>query len=502
MFLIFFIISISLSFAISDASACLNGPNYWGDGWPGYPKNATVTGYKHPEDPSKYIVANKEIVDSQTYDGSHYGTHDWIADAALRSLRDPLKNPIGFSDWSWLINNKIATNKWPVWNPNYGNSAQHHVKVRGYFTFLFTTQMPDMDLKKAKIGEEMYYPQRIDIPQEGVVIKDFGARNKWVGKTQDHSFHFRPTMLEEGNFVFIPEKTSPATSARKLGEAAIKCIGNKVKDEEGNVKSAMQPEGAAGWLGAMSHYIADLIVPAHLLSSGSYSPEIYFNGYHTWFEKQLGSLTKWDKSYQVGKGGPEITYFSWDIAKIGMTGFIIPIRPDIAIHSIARHAIETAYRIDGNNQHIILNGNNDDIAKKTGLYLNKREDRWDWKVDLDTYGRTGSPHKYFYDKVEKLLCWASYYIACAMQYCFNEGEEKSKDTPGLNPDYWVTRDPNEVPRQPPDPDPQRKLDDFFDDTDPSTDRFSRLFRNLGALVAPLLIAIASMLRKTFYIIGR
>ncbi|MFX0006308.1 MAG: hypothetical protein ACFFAV_06210, partial [Candidatus Hermodarchaeota archaeon] len=306
-YLTILIFCISLSFTTIDGSACLNGPNYWGNGWPGHPQ-LTETRYRHPETPSNYVAANKEEANSQNYDGSHYGTHDWIADAALRSLRNPTKNPYGFGDWSWLMNHIIATDKWPMWNPIYGNDAQLHNKIRGYFTYLFATQMPDMDIRKAIEGDEKYYPQRIDIPQEGVVIKDFGPRNKWVGKLDYHSYHFRPIPLDDGKFTFKPVKTSPASKARALGEEAIKCIGKKVKDDQGNLESAMQPEGAAGWLGAMTHYIADLIVPAHILS---YSPTVYYNGYHSWFENYLGSLTKWDKSYSYGIGGPETTYFSW-----------------------------------------------------------------------------------------------------------------------------------------------------------------------------------------------
>ncbi|MFX1298337.1 MAG: hypothetical protein ACFFD2_26215, partial [Promethearchaeota archaeon] len=210
----------------------------------------------------------------------------------------------------------------------------------------------------------------------------------------------------------------------------------------------------------------------------------------------------WDKSYKAN-GGPETNYFSWDIANIGMTGLITPIRPDYALNSMAWTAIEIAFRNDGNYLHTEFNGNNDEAAKKSGLYLDNKENNWDWKDDLDTNGRSGSPHKYFYDKVEKLLCWATYFIACAMQYCFNEGKNECKDNQGLNPDYWVTRDPDDIPRQPPDPDPQRKLDDFFDSEGGSfTDKISRLFRNLGILIAPILVAIAQMLRKAFYLIGR
>ncbi|GAI96890.1 unnamed protein product, partial [marine sediment metagenome] len=50
--------------------------------------------------------------------------------------------------------------------------------------------------------------------------------------------------------------------------------------------------------------------------------------------------------------------------------------------------------------------------------------------------RSNSIHQYFYDKVEYLLCWATYYTACAMQYCYNEGIEKSNNEV-LYTDYFV-----------------------------------------------------------------
>ena len=140
-------------------------------------------------------------------------------------------------------------------------------------------------------------------------------------------------------------------------------------------------------------------------------------------------------------------------------------------------------------------------AKNSGLYLNNKDNHWDWKKDLDENGRTESSHKFYYDKVEKLLCWSTFFTACAMQYCFNEGKEEAEK--GLNPDYWVTQDPDNVPRQPPDPNPEDSLDRLDPESGASfSDMFSRLFRNLGALAAPLLIAIASMLRKAFHMIGR
>ncbi|MHA1932682.1 MAG: hypothetical protein ACW96X_09100, partial [Promethearchaeota archaeon] len=216
-------------------------------------------------------------------------------------------------------------------------------------------------------------------------------------------------------------------------------------------------------------------------------------------------LTKWDKAYKAN-GGPNSAYFSWDITKIGMTGewtgFIIPIRPDFAVTSMAWHAVEVAFRNDGNKQHIEWNGFNDHDSINSGLYLDNKEKYWNWEEDLNVNGRDGSPHKYFYDKVEELLCWAIFFTACAMQYCLNEGKKKTDDTQGLNPDYWVNRDPDNVPSYPPDLDPQRTLDEFLDDVDSFSDKFSNVLRGLGLLISPIIISIASMLGRSFYMLGR
>ena len=190
--------------------------------------------------------------------------------------------------------------------------------------------MPDMEKIKG-------HPQRVIISKEGIVIEDFHPKtekiNKWVGQYRQHSFRFQ-VITSDGTCSFAPIKITAATKIKQLGEAAKKCIGNTVKEGEDIYKSAMQPEGAAGWLGAMTHYIADLVVPAHLLEPNE---EIYNHNYHTWFENQLASLTKWDKAYKAN-GGPETTYFTWDIGKIGKTGQIIPLPPDIALTSMALNA--------------------------------------------------------------------------------------------------------------------------------------------------------------------
>lgn len=170
---------------------------------------------------------------------------------------------------------------------------------------------------------------------------------------------------------------------------------------------------------------------------------------------------------------------------------------------MAVQAINIAYRTDGNHQHIEFNGNNELEAKNSGLFLSSVDRKWDWKKDIDNKTRSLSPHRYFYEKVEKLLCYAVYYIACAMQYCMNKVKEELDESQGLNPDYYVMNSPD-VPRTPPDPDPQRPLDDFFnhDSTGASRDKFKRLLKNLGLVIGPLITGIATMLGSLFHLIGR
>ena len=86
----------------------------------------------------------------------------------------------------------------------------------------------------------------------------------------------------------------------------------------------------------------------------------------------------------------------------------------------------------------------------------------------------------------------------------NKAKEELGDDQDLNPDYYVTNKPDDVPRTPPDPDPQRNLDDFFnfDPTDNPRDKFKKLLKNFGMLVAPLITGIANMLGRAFHLLGR
>ena len=489
------IIVISIEMVFSDSYGCKNGPNYWGMGFPGYPPGKTDYRYQHPKVPADYIFAQSALPNSQGYDGSHYGTHDWIADAALRTLTDPLKNPLFFGDWDWLINYQIARQKYPQWKVDYQTYDNKHEVTRSYFTFLFATQMPDMVIKA--------YPdiQSIEIPNEGISIRDLNMpRGKWVGKDRQHFYHFDIIPLSENVYGFSPTETPIVDFISLLAQQAIKSISNSKIDDKGNRVSAMQPEAAAGWLGAMTHYVADLVIPAHLLKPSQYPDVLTLSLFHNWFECQLASVTKWDKS--VGsRGGPEQTYFSWDTWRVTIAP-IVPIPPEIAVYLMALEAINTAYRTDGNHQHVPFYGENIEEAINSGLYINRTkydsEILWDWKDDIETNGKMNSSHIFYYAKVERLLCWSVYYTACAMQYCYNEGKDKNDDSE-LNPDYYANdRNGISPPSYRPDPIPIKKRDELYDLTPASGEkgRAIKNIKNFGKLLTTIaLLGIPDILRN-------
>jgi len=485
LFLTGIIVVITLEVVIADAFGLSNGPNYWGMGYPGNIQSKNR--YKHPKLPSDYIFGATLDKKSKGYDGSHYGTHDWIADASLRSLIDESKNPVFYLDWRWLITPDIARNKWPAWKADYGGTSGKHEVINGYISYLYATQIPDTKITPV-----------LTIHQEGVTIKDFGYGKMWIGQKTKHIFQFE--IIGDGVYGFSPIFTPILSKINLVSEEAIKCIGKTQEDNKNEVVSTMQPEGAAIWLGAMTHYIADMTVPAHLLKAQN-NEHIYSSSYyHNWFENNLASVTKWDKAYKA-RGGPEQGNFSWDYKKATIAP-IIPIKPEIAATLMAVTTINIAYRTDGKHQHIPLSNNNHNEAENSGLFINETELNpnvyWDWKKDLGDNGRSNSIHRYFYDKVEYLLCWATYYTACAMQYCYNEGKEKSNNEL-LNVDYFV-RNPVELapPKERPVPDPQTKIDEF-NNLIPSSarDKVSRNFKNIADLVRSMALAgVAYVIKNT------
>lgn len=224
----------------------------------------TILAYKNevhrhplPDSPEKYtffhnpyLLPNEIPNDMKT----DYGTHDWIADAALRLLYQ--LNP---SDWDWLLDNPSDPN--PSWKSNYGLNGYHHA-VRSYIYYLLATQWPDFENA----------PAVIHFKNEGEQIKN-GIHNlkTWIGRTDYHTYHFNVYKHStiENYFYFIPKLPSKEGSdqhpqeapqyAQRFGDLAIECLSHQ---EDG--ESWAKVETAAFYLGCMTHYIADLACPPHL----------------------------------------------------------------------------------------------------------------------------------------------------------------------------------------------------------------------------------------------
>ena len=476
MFLVVLAFSICSEIVTVEVVSSSNGPNYWGDDYPGFIISDNY--FENPTKPEFYVIKGIPDPEANDYDGSHYGTHDWLADAALRSLRDPKKNPLGCLDWGWLLNHDYSRRNNPQWQYNYENSDKHHYVIRSYITFLFATQMPDMDIRK--------YPniQTIDIPREGFQVGDFsnlGDEGKWVGISKQHRYTFIPTYdLVTNSYTFPADVKLAAKKVEQLGRAATQAIAYTVKNEEGEEISAMKPETAAAWLGAMTHYFGDVYLPAHVLSPDR---DVYdVDKYHKWMENNIAALTLWDT-------GPSTYYFDYDFTKLG-SYIVIPLPPDIALAELAKYTISLAYRTDGNHQFI-------ENEKVSGLYIKNDDKFWDWEDNIDfDNGRTTSKYGYFYNKIEILLQLAVYFTACAMQYCYNEAKKKTND---LDPSYYVEHPRDHLPIDRPTLDPREEREDISptESSDNYASNIAIKFNDISKLISSIvLIGIPYVLQRT------
>ena len=168
-FLMLMLWVMGFSFFCSDGKAFNNAP---------YGSNSET-----PDKPEVYKFKERS---TGVFKLSHYGTHDWIADAALRLLQS--ESLVGSADWRWLINDVLNNN--PKWISSYSNGITHNT-IRSYMSFLFATQMPDMDPRKVSKPRPHKHPQHIDLRKvEGEVIRNNkDGSGVWVGKSYHQSYH-------------------------------------------------------------------------------------------------------------------------------------------------------------------------------------------------------------------------------------------------------------------------------------------------------------------------
>jgi len=415
-----FSLSILLSFAlsVSNGTAVRNCLNSGDSENPKYPQDYHFF-------PDGFENANE---DDTIVEKSSYSTHDWIADAVVRELQNYYKNRLMKNVWAWLMDSSVGRDSYPKWISSYSEPSGKHRVVRSYMTYLYATQMPDP--YKGALKE-------IRIYDEGESIKNLPSAYRqpyaWVGNTALHGYHFTIKYQNDQYKWYPPPKAASSKIVLRLATVGAKKY-MILKDKDGN--SAMKPEVSAGYLGAMTHYFADLTSPAHLLEKNTKDPKtnelIYSSSYHSWYEDQLSALTYWDKNYE-DRSGPYTGYFrhNEDWPKEGITS----IRdPKFSLNALGNEVFNFAFA-RGRHQYDVAN---DD--ENTGLYIKDSNLHWNWKADLDAHnGIEGSDHENYYEKVQIILSKAVYHCACAFQWLFDVVKRQIGDI-DLNPNNGQTEE--------------------------------------------------------------
>jgi hypothetical protein len=365
---------------------------------------------------------------------SHYSTHDWIADAALRLLIDETDGSL--QDWAWLLDQETSLKSVVNWESKYGDGVRHY-PVRSYISYLYGTQMPDMNPKKANNARPHRHPTIIDCWwEEGEIIGNGQGMGKWVGRSDYQDFHWIAIAVGPNQYTFVPKGLMRAPEyAWRSSKEAIRCLVPETEGDRGWAK----PESAASWLGVMSHYIADLASPPHLIQENEgYYPKA--PKFHDWFENQVAKFTTWDysiggpKGYQTG-----IHFFNINMALIGFDAQnIVPLPPYLAALACATMSIEKCYGHLDEGGLFIRNGDlvqQDLITYSSSSYWNWGDPGKDRRSDKEILS-SGLTYRQYYDKVEYLLNLAIYYTAAALKWVMVEVKNRNNGK-SLDCDQWA-----------------------------------------------------------------
>lgn len=260
----------------------------------------------------------------------------------------------------------------------------------------------------------------------------------------------------------------------------------------------------------MTHYIADLACPPHLLPPSGYIdlPQIYNepiaanhykSGFHSWYENQLGYKTTWNSA----NGGPLGYYdanqfFTIEMFSIGVSVNAIPAIPPVAAAiAMAQKGIEISYgHIDGEGYNVPQE------YERAGVYLyNNYDQKWDWgdtgkeRNSQSQIVSGGLTYKHYYDKVEELLNWGVYYTACALKWTMNEVIKKN-NYQTIDADKWAKThyenlDSEAVPIPNPDKDHINEVNDAYYDSGfyVTFESMALLAPTLALVVIPIILGI-------------
>ncbi|MFX1258101.1 MAG: hypothetical protein ACFFAN_09590 [Promethearchaeota archaeon] len=198
----------------------------------------------------------------------NYGTHDWIADSAVRLilLDDNYKYKI-----RWLFDedkevpfDQLDNYRLKWWDRSYTNvpvftDTSSHTKrqqwfyARRYGRYLSATFWPDF-------GHTINIAKNCPIPAERVPVRT----PTWATKTQRFYGHSVEFLWDDNNQEWVLHKNKAGSYALSAAYDAIKYLNYEGELKDGTKKRCRKYEAAAICVGAMTHYIGDVAHPSHV----------------------------------------------------------------------------------------------------------------------------------------------------------------------------------------------------------------------------------------------
>lgn len=386
----------------------------------------------------------------------HYGTHQWIADSAIRIIydenRDALKNSVGSKYWfydpnihwdrfdcsdssshkgDWATTEYITLSglkdPYSKWKNDKNGKYYAWKEGRRYIRYLHGSFWPDNPTSDLpKISPVKTCPEfRNQFDAGSMILLEERSCAKRLGYTKGaHNVHFINKYVKEvkdgddviGYDVDIDgfesaAKTSNAPalrSAKGACDSFLEHMGNKQKTEL-----------ALFQLGSMTHFIADLANPCHCTySKGEYLKEwiSYGEGLHPKADRRpmdkedIFSVVFSDSGYgkpDWGKVDP--TDYNISLSKKGT-------RPERAALEMAKYTIETTkeYMVENENEFLSHKYHEDFSASWTKYNIGEGK---------------------FDELFKDLLAHAVYYCAEAVTYALKQSDAKYLDMNPLPNDF-------------------------------------------------------------------
>jgi hypothetical protein len=404
---------------------------------------------------------------------THYGTHDWIADSALRliNMSDNLQyrksiqwlfdTDLPLKDYDSYLTLGMGSNYRPwyfstdrdggQWDANDPEARRTWMVSRRYGNFLHGTLYPDISQAHINIKDEDGVPR--------AEVKNFDITTGWGNFPHSVIWYWKDDLE-----IFRMDDPTGALKCQRAANDAIRLAGGN------NPEERRWYEAGARCLGGMTHYIADLSSFAHVYKDYNWNPYdfgISDCGHFLDEYTMYNLLTYFTTSDIFPNGGPDwslvncsnlrvenpITHKIGDLITVKdgkgttdkLTHLISPELAAIEMSSLTYSGVDPENRLkDAQGQYIPLpNSQNilgyvggdmpysgsrgeDDLGPNSPRWLPitsgafkddpdySQRHRWSMSANDRHYDGYGAACYAAYNRTIVLLNWAVYYTACAI----------------------------------------------------------------------------------------